>query len=264
MPRGLIPRAQSIVIAIGLFNALCCAQTNAAKNSIQHRDKQQASPSLFEIEFSPANDYPPLPWSEDQPDITQSSECTGDKNVYLAGWPIGMAGTSFTRNGIIRFSKDQMADIPLPEPMLLGSVSQAGYFVRVGGTENAKMEEQTFNDEEGHESRYAEVKGDHHEYIAHFDKDGSYKGAIKTELPFDLVSFGVFDSGNFVAQGLDQNKIPRIGLLDSSCQLIRYLDLPNDISTARAMSGKDFKLSGGQASIGVVVMLSGLTLSTRV
>jgi len=90
-------------------------------------------------------------------------------------------------------------------------------------------------------------------YIARFDKDGTYRDAIKLDLPFIVYQFAAFDSGNLLAQGLDQNKVPRVALLDASAQFLRYLDLRKDVSTSKAVSGEDIKCDGCTADVGSVV-----------
>jgi hypothetical protein len=96
-------------------------------------------------------------------------------------------------------------------------------------------------------------------YIVRFDKDGTYKGGIKLDLPFTIFKFATFDSGILIAQGMDQNEVPRIALLDASAQFMRYLDLNKDISTSQSGPSQDVKCDGCTADLRSVVFSSYFT-----
>jgi hypothetical protein len=152
-----------------------------------------------------------------------------------------------------------MTDISSPSTTFLGlkpSVSSSGISFMVVGIEKKDAEAGATNvatDREGHEHTM-------HSYIVRFDKDGTYKGAIRVDdLPFIVYKFAAFESGNLVAQGLDHNDVPRIGLLDSAGQFLRYLELRKDISTVQAASPEDIKCNDCTADVRSAVFSSWFT-----
>jgi hypothetical protein len=200
-----------------------------------------------------------MPWSKDWATPSQG-DCDGDGNLYVWSWPPGQGLVGFTPKGIVPFLTGQMNDIPTPFAHG-GFVSQSAVYVGVDGIENPEQEDKTVEDAQGHKLKLRKTKGEQHRYIARFDKDGAYKGALKLGLPFYVAVFAAFESGTMVAQGLDENKIPRIGLLDSSGQLIRYLPLEKDMSAASEIPKKEISYGGAQADAGSIVMTSTFTPS---
>jgi len=137
-----------------------------------------------------------------------------------------------------------MTDIPHPSVTYLGldpDISVNGVSFRVTGIDDSKVKTTTWTDEAGHTHADKDATDAAINYIARFNNDGTYKGAIKLDLPFLIFKFATFDSGTFLAQGLDQNNVPRIALLDASAQFIRYLDLRKDGSTSLNQSSDDVK-----------------------
>lgn len=68
------------------------------------------------------------------------------------------------------------------------------------------------------------------DYIAHFKKDGSYRGAIRLDIPFDPLQVGVFPDGDFLIAGDDKSTVePRIALVKANGQLQRFVELPGDL-----------------------------------
>jgi hypothetical protein len=67
----------------------------------------------------------------------------------------------------------------------------------------------------------------YHNYIAEFDRDGSYRESIELPLTYQLSHFAILPSGEFLASGYDElNATPRLLFLNSSGEVVRNLDLP--------------------------------------
>lgn len=67
----------------------------------------------------------------------------------------------------------------------------------------------------------------YHNYIAIFDRDGSYKKSVRVPVSYQLSHFAIFPSGEFLVTGYDQlNSVVRLLLLSSSGQIIKDIDLP--------------------------------------
>jgi hypothetical protein len=240
---------------------LCGAGTAQTKASRIRRDTPKAPPPIFEIRLSEDSDLGSMPWPKDWPDPPQGN-CDGDGNLYVWRWPPGQGLAGFTAKGIVSFMSGQMTDIPTPYAVASSFISPSAIYIGVDGTENPKQETATVEDENGQKLTFHRVTGEQHRYIARFNKDGTYKGAMMLHLPFYVSTFGVFDSGTFVAQGLDENKIPRIAMLDSSGQLIRYLQLEKDMSAVSEVPARELKRGGDETTdASVIVMFSQFTPS---
>ena len=85
--------------------------------------------------------------------------------------------------------------------------------------------------EGGEDEVYWDKKGEPRYYIARFDSDGSYKGALKLDLPFRPTHLSGFKSGSFLTSGLDEGNIPHVALLGSGGQLLRYIEFPKEKQT---------------------------------
>ncbi|HET6178244.1 MAG TPA: hypothetical protein VFE61_15015 [Candidatus Sulfotelmatobacter sp.] len=244
--------SKKILIAL-LLCAVGAAQTKPSPKA--KKDPPKASLPVFEIKSSEDTDLPSMPWAKDWPGPSQGF-CNGDGNLYVWRYPSGSLA-AFTPNGIITFGADKMSDIPTPSTH--GKfIAQSGIYIGVDGIENPKQETTTIEDEQGHKLDLRRTTGENHRYIARFDEDGSYQGSLKLDLPFYVYTFAAFESGNFVAQGLDDNKIPRVALLDSGAQLIRYLELPKDMSAVAEIPAKNLKMDDGiiASDVAVIAMSS--------
>ncbi|HWR35618.1 MAG TPA: hypothetical protein VN622_07085 [Clostridia bacterium] len=68
-------------------------------------------------------------------------------------------------------------------------------------------------------------------YIVRFGLDGSYRGAVRLEIPFQPSQFGVFTSGDFIVSGRDNDSgEPKTALVRASGQFDRYIELRGDIT----------------------------------
>jgi hypothetical protein len=67
----------------------------------------------------------------------------------------------------------------------------------------------------------------YHNYVAEFERNGSYKGSIELPMSYQLSHLAILPSGEFVVSGYDQlNSAARLLLLDSSGQIVRSLSFP--------------------------------------
>jgi hypothetical protein len=242
-----------VSLAIAFLHGIAATQTG------NESAKPKAFPAIFEINLVEDPDLGSMPWPSDWADPGQG-DCDENGNVYVWTWPPGHGLAAFTPKGIVTFFAGQMTDVPTPDAH--GAyISEAGIYVGVDGVDNPKQDTKTIEDKEGQKLTLTRMAGEQHRYIARFDRDGTYKGSLRLELPFYVSTFGAFDSGGFVAQGLDENKIPRVALLDSAGQLIRYLFLEKDISAVSEIPASDLKYGGTNADSGSVAMTSEFTPS---
>lgn len=215
---------------------------------------------VFEITLSKDPDYPALPWAWTTQREAVEADCGSDGNVYVSVDRNGLV--ALTPNGVVSFLNGKMTDIPHPFYRFGGVVNPSkwgsGVAFEVSGFDDAKVEITPWTDEEGRVQTETDITdaiaGN---YIARFDKDGTYKGAIAIDdLPFKIDKFAIFDSGNIIAQGLDRNRVPQIALLDSSAKILRYLYLRKDISTSKNVAEDNLDCTGCTAMVDEVVSFS--------
>src|SRR6266700_1472397 len=109
----------------------------------------------------------------------------------------------------------------------------------------------------GQESKRVVTKGALRSYIARFDRDGTYKGALKLDSGLRPMQLAAFDSGSFVVAGVDEKKMSRVGLLNSSGQMGEYLQLPKDLTDRPKSAEKSYAAStGATASVEVIAAFS--------
>ena len=65
-----------------------------------------------------------------------------------------------------------------------------------------------------------------HNFIARFDRDGTYRGSIRIDLPISALNLAVFPTGQFVVLGLDELNQRKILLLKPSGDFDRIIELP--------------------------------------
>jgi hypothetical protein len=88
--------------------------------------------------------------------------------------------------GVQAFPRSEVNDI---HESMIGNffVNGSGVYVLVTGLENARIEQFDVTDEGTGKTRKVSRKtGNTRHYIARFKNDGSYDGAIKLDLPFQL------------------------------------------------------------------------------
>lgn len=74
---------------------------------------------------------------------------------------------------------------------------------------------------------------DYHNYIAEFDRNGTYKKSVELPMSYQVSQLAVFPTGDFLITGFDTlNSAPRLLYLDSSGRVVRSLDFPAARRTA--------------------------------
>ncbi len=214
---------------------------------------------IFKIAVSEDGDYQALPWSGQRGEY-QESYCNGNGSIYVVRGGSGLVALS--PKGIIPFLSDKLTDVPHPRTTFLGmnpSLSASGISFLVTGTDDAKVETRNWTDEQGTNHVDHDLSNAILHFLVHFDADGTYKGAIKLDLPFLVYKFAAFDSGTFIAQGMEKEKIPRIALLSASAEFMRYLDFSKDISTSGSASTDEIQCKDCTADLNSVVFNSYFT-----
>lgn len=209
--------------------SLAIVVSASAHGQYQYYPDKTSSTPVFEVRLSADPNFSvTLPQS--LPAI--ATQCDSDGSPYVKvvgfdGWEI----LGFTSKGVVTFVKSQMTDIPQPriENFFVGS----SVYVLVTGIENARQEEVVYTDEEGKPLKRLETKGEPRNYIARFDRDGSYRGALKLDSDFHPLQVAAFDSGTFVAAGLDGSKKPQVALLNSRGQILKYLEMPKNLERTK-------------------------------
>jgi hypothetical protein len=67
-------------------------------------------------------------------------------------------------------------------------------------------------------------------FIAHFEHDGNYAGAVRLDVPFSPLHLGVFETGDFLIAGAEPStNEPRVGIVASNGQLRRLVEMKGDV-----------------------------------
>ena len=67
-------------------------------------------------------------------------------------------------------------------------------------------------------------------YIAKFEENGAYRGAVELEVPFRPLQFGVFENGDFLVAGATQDLVQtRIAMVRSNGQFVKFIELTGDV-----------------------------------
>ena len=104
-------------------------------------------------------------------------------------------------------------------------ISESNLYMLIEG--DSPTEQHNTRLEDGADRVDWEKKGEPRYYIARFDSGGSYQGGLKLNLPFHPRRLSGFKSGNFLIYSSDENyKASQIVLLDSTGQLLRYIEFP--------------------------------------
>lgn len=212
------------ILAAALLWATAAAQQKPA--SPRTTPKPEAAPAplpTYNIVLSPIPDI-----SAPVPDEVDASvaQCDGAGNPYFAVEGENDAEfVGLTSKGVVTFPAKKITDIPSPH-METAFVTPSGLLALTFGKEPGKEE----GDEQGNPIKDFMAKGEMRVYVARFDLDGSYKGALKLDLKFLPMQIAAFESGNFLIAGLDQSNVARVALMDPSGELLRYVELPRDIA----------------------------------
>lgn len=217
---------------IFLLGASSFAQSNpASKTKPTPTPTPPPSPlPTFEVKFEPDPKLS-VPFDESGYPAIFAEGCDAGGNPYVQVDriipPHSIQVLKFDPEGIITFETSKITDIVEPK-WIADFVSDSLLYMLVEG--DTHTEQVTTKPEwaDGKEAVSWDTKGEPHYYIAQFDSDGSYKGALKLDLPFHPTRLSGFTSGSFLTIGFDENKILRVALLDSGGQFLRYIDFPKE------------------------------------
>ena len=220
MPERLVVRMGRWVLAIALLWATAWAQQKAA--SPQTTPKTEAPPAplpTYNVVLTPIpNISVPVP---DEVDASVA-QCDGAGNPYFAVEGENDAEfVSLTSKGAVTFPAKKITDIAAPH-METAFVAPSSLLALTVGAEA--------DQQEGNPIKDFMAKGEMRVYVARFDLDGSYKGALRLDLKLLPMQIAAFESGSFLIAGLDQSNVARVALMDSSGELLRYVELPKDIA----------------------------------
>lgn len=85
-------------------------------------------------------------------------------------------------------------------------------------------------------------------FIAHFDKNGDYVGAVPLDIPFKPLQIGVFEDGDFLVAGAEVSTTePRVAIVASNGQLRRMLELNGDVQEQKSNSSE--RIEGSAAPL---------------
>jgi hypothetical protein len=198
-----------------------CIFATSQRKSIEKTTSASPETPIFEVKFDkdPALS---VPFEE----TGMSAEgCDNDGNPYVQVYNPIRASTAVLKlsaDGITTlFDPGKITDIV--EPLwVFDFVSNSKVYALIEG--DVHREQHRTSD--GGWS--LEIKGEPRYYIAEFDADGSYKRALKLDLSFRPTRIAGFQSGDFLVSGYDGSNVSHLALLDSSGQLLRYIELPKE------------------------------------
>ena len=160
--------------------------------------------------------------------------CNSDKMLFLRLVTQTAFLNVFSISGdgktVTHFDKGKITDIPNPR---VGTffVSGSDVYIEVVGLWDPQPRTLVVPHKDGTTTQektvqYRSMKT----YVAHFKSDGSYIGAVPLEIDFRLLKFGVFPTGEILVAGIrDGPGEPRVALLQGNGQMLRYLDLEEDV-----------------------------------
>jgi hypothetical protein len=206
---------------------LLCASVTGQKNGVAKAKAAPRAIPTFEVKFEPDPKLS-VPYQEGAHSAVFSGGCDAEGNPYVQVdklIPNSIQVLEFGPHEIVTFETSKISDVVEPK-FIAEFVPDSGLYILIEG--DTHTEQHTKKLEDGQDEVSWETKGDPRYYIARFDADGSYKSALKVDLPFHPKLLAGFESGNFLTAGFDESKIWRVALLDSAGQLLRYIEFPNE------------------------------------
>jgi hypothetical protein len=214
-----------------------CTYASGQEKSVGKIKETPHTVLTFEVKFEPDPKLQTSFQEDDNTTIT-SDGCDDRGNPYVQVHrvipPHSDDVFKFGENGIVTFQTNKISDIVDPKWIADFAWDSELYMLIEG---NTRTEEHDTKNADGQDVVYWETKGEPRYYIARFDADGSYKGALKLDLPFRPKRLSGFASGNFLVAGIDAGFVLRLALLDSSGQLLRNIELAKNIKFAKEEEG---------------------------
>jgi hypothetical protein len=188
----------NVIVALVL-----CAYASGQEKSVGKMKETPHTVLTFEVKSEPD---PKLaaPFQEDDNTTITSDGCDDRGSPYVQVHrvipPHSDDVFQFGENGIVTFQTNKISDIVEPK-WIADFASDSELYMLIEG--NTRTEEHDTKNADGQDVVYWETKGEPRYYIARFDADGSYKGALKLNLPFRPKRLPGFASGNFLVAGID-------------------------------------------------------------
>ncbi len=216
-------RRGRLILAAALLGATAAAQQDAASHGAASKPKAvPPTPPVYNIVLSPNRDISITVPDEIKPEVEQ---CDGSGNPYFSvARDDDLQFVGLTPKGAVTFTASKITDIPSPH-MQKAFVAPSAFLALTLGRESEKQEGQ-----ESNPIKEFMAKGEMRIYVARFNLDGSYRGALRLDLKILPMQFAAFESGGLLIAGLDHNNVARVALMDPSGELLRYLELPKDIA----------------------------------
>jgi hypothetical protein len=139
---------------------------------------------------------------------------------------------------VVRFGREKVNDIPRPalhSAFLAGS----GVYILVRGSIPLGYDAKWRTPTGEAVSQPASKTGT---FIAYFEGNGNYAGAVPLDLPFKPLHLGVFENGDFLIAGAEPSTDePRVAIVASNGQLRRLVELKGDVHAQQESdaSGKE-------------------------
>lgn len=135
---------------------------------------------------------------------------------------------SLSRDGktITRFGREKINDVQQPG-LLTSFLSGSDVYILTRGTvqlgNSTKLRKPS-----GEEITQPATKSNM--FVAHFESDGRYAGAVPLDVPFRSQQLGVFDNGDFLIGGIDKSRTqPQLAIVAPNGQVRRLVELKGDV-----------------------------------
>ena len=214
----------------GVRRLLCvlCVMSCSFAQSAPKRSRQAgiAAPEEVPLGGMSTIQLPSLPAESIGPPLF----CDSDGRIlFRLATPMGVEDpVLISRDGktVIRLGREKVSDIPRPH---LSSMFLSGsdvYILTYGSTPLGYQ--QKLRTPTGEIVTQQAAKGG--AFVAHFEPDGKYAGAVPLDLPFGTMQLGVFENGDFLIAGMEKaTGEPRVAIVASNGQLRRMLELKGDV-----------------------------------
>jgi hypothetical protein len=163
--------------------------------------------------------------------ITEPIFCDlGGSIVFRLAMPDTGVGDpiSVSRDGktVISFTRQKINDVSRPEVMSMFP-SGSGVYILTRGTVLIGGETK-WRTPTGEVQIHPATKSS--TFVARFERDGTYGGAVLLDLPFKPLHLGVFENGDFLIAGAEPSTDePRVAIVGPNGQLRRFVELKGDV-----------------------------------
>lgn len=215
--------ADTALRALGPFVLATCALAQ----SVSRKPKQALGPESVTLSQVSSAQVPSLPAES----IGAPLLCdTRGKILFRLATPENGIEDPVSVSGdgkeVIHFATEKITDIPRPVMLSVFLAGSDVYILTKGSTplgyqQKLRKPDGTVIEQEASKSET---------FVAHFQPDGNYAGAVRLDLSFRPTRMGVFENGDFLFSGADPaTDEPRVAIVASSGQMRRLLELKGDV-----------------------------------